>query len=309
MCHSFLLLLRQRFHQRHFGSGIDPFDRHFVGVAGNYLDFHRLQSVFARDQNHRPAVAGEDREPASETAVAQDAVDLSQLVKSAGEAPQADCQNSEPSQPQGQPQQREVAIVQKKAAAPLSPEIASHYLRPTVQVQTNAPEIQELARRLTQNKPDDLSIAMAIHDWVAENIGYDTKAYFNEFQEKKPFTKSYDALSVLGSNDRVAICTGYANLTLALLLAANTPDLEVEGLIHYTSTAPKTTCDQTDNNPEYHAWIETWVDGKWMPMDTTADAGTVDFKAQTFTRAPSQKYMDPDLFNATHSRCRVEEYY
>ncbi|MFL5815603.1 MAG: transglutaminase family protein [Bdellovibrionia bacterium] len=234
---------------------------------------------------------------ASETSIPEKVLNLSLFVKSAGESPKADCSNTDA------PKQDMVPV------AELPQEKAELYLRSSPRVQTSDPRIQELAQSITSGKSDDYSKAMAIHDWVASNVEYDTEAYFKEFLNGRTYTREYDALSVLNRTPHTAVCAGYTNLALALMRASNIPAREIEGLVHYDGPPETRTCVNADKQKNYHAWLEVWVNGRWLAMDTTADAGNTDYKTETFIKSPSRKFMDLDVFWKSHTPCSINNYY
>lgn len=249
-----------------------------------------------------------DRQPASqsseaktdETNVPQRVLDLSLFLKAAGESPQSDCQNAPAAPVAPAPQ----------VAEPLPQAKAEFYLRSSPRVQTGDHQIQMLAQEITKEKTDDYSKAMAIHDWVTSHVEYDTNAYFNEFLKNQSYSRQYDALSVLNRKPGPsAICSGYANLTIALMRAANIPAREIEGLLHYDGPPADRTCVDAEKQKNYHAWLEVWVDGKWLAMDTTADAGFVDYKKEMFKQSPSQKFMNPQVFDNSHTHCIINNFY
>jgi transglutaminase-like putative cysteine protease len=175
-------------------------------------------------------------------------------------------------------------------------------------VQSDSFKIRSLAARVTNGKTGDGEKALAIHDWVAANIDYDTWSYFNEYRKKKPFTRQYDALSTLASGSASArpsaICEGYATLTAALFRASGIPARVVVGIVNFSGTPSSHSCAQPD-----HAWVEAWIQGHWVPFDTSSDAGGVDQITEIFTRDPSRHYLNPTLFNATHVACSTAKGY
>jgi transglutaminase-like putative cysteine protease len=254
----------------------------------------------AKLETQRDISAVHDRQPASETqpsenSIPQKVMDLSIFVKSAGESPQSDCQSTD--------------APKQDAAAELPREKAQFYLRSSARVQTSDPRIQELAQSITSGKSDDYSKAIAIHDWVASNVEYDTDAYFKEFLNDRPYSREYDALSVLNRAPHTAVCAGYTNLALALMRASNIPAREIEGLLHYDGPPEPRTCVNAEKQKNYHAWLEVWVNGKWLAMDTTADSGNTDYTKELFIKSPSRKFMDPGVFEKSHTPCTINNYY
>ena len=150
----------------------------------------------------------------------------------------------------------------------------SHFLLPDAYIDSTSPEILELAYSLTAGCHTDLERTFAIHDWVAKNISYDVKTYF----DKK--LHAYSSLETL--KERTALCNGYASLTAALNRAIGIKAKYVYGT------------SKNSSGSESHAWNETYVDGKWIIQDTTWDAGGIDEKTHQFIYKYSRRYFDPD---------------
>lgn len=149
-------------------------------------------------------------------------------------------------------------------------------IAPSNQIQSDDEEIVQLSQEITQGHQTDMEKTKAIHDWVGSNIAYDVDSFFaNSYQ-----TKQWDALTVLHS--KKGICFGYSNLVAALNRAAGIQAKVVIGdanvyLQGWTA----------------HAWNKVLIDGRWVYMDTTWDAGNVDFTKKTFQFALKDKYFDP----------------
>lgn len=156
---------------------------------------------------------------------------------------------------------------------------------PTCDIQSDAREIIELAEQITANLQTDLEKTTAIHDWVASNIAYDTDSYFAGTYTQK----DWDALTVL--HNRKAICQGYSNLTAALNRAVGIRAKVVIGQ-----------ADVFRVGWSDHAWNKVLVDGRWISMDTTWDAGNVNFSTRQFQFNPQRKYFDaaPEVFARDH---------
>lgn len=171
------------------------------------------------------------------------------------------------------------------------------FLFPTQMVQSTSPTLVELARKITENAKTDREKASAIHQWVAENILYDVSAYFSkEYQEM-----SWDALTVL--DRRKSICAGYSYLTAALHRAVEIRAKVVVGVANSDKTFQS-------NEECNHAWNEVLIDGEWLPMDTTWDAGYVDLSTGKFTPRVTNEYLFPveDEFSKSHLKCKDLNY-
>jgi transglutaminase/protease-like cytokinesis protein 3 len=153
------------------------------------------------------------------------------------------------------------------------------------QIQSKDSGIVQLARQITRGESSAMGKASAIHDWVSTNIQYD-QGLFTQVENDSTATQidsTYDACvatRVLQSHK--GICDGYASLTASLLIAAGIPAKMVTG----TLTDQSTPCD--------HEWNKALVDGNWIVLDTTFDAGG--WGRQFFNPAPA-------FFAQTHQEC------
>lgn len=158
------------------------------------------------------------------------------------------------------------------------------FLLPDTYVESDSPTIIELAYSITAGCHADMEKTRAIHDWVASNISYDTKAYFSKQLHE------YSAIETL--KGKTAVCNGYANLTAALNRAIGIKTKIVSG----TAT--------NSSKTEGHAWNETFIDGNWIIQDTTWDAGGINPKTQEFKFRLSHKYFNPkpEVFVKDHTK-------
>ena len=102
------------------------------------------------------------------------------------------------------------------------------------------------SNEITAGLTGDYEKAQAIHRWVAENVVYDYE-YFRG-QKAHTYLSSEDVLE-----HKKAVCSGYANLTRALLQAQGIPTVYVHG------TA----------GGDGHAWNAAYIDGRWVWIDST----------------------------------------
>jgi Uncharacterized protein involved in cytokinesis, contains TGc (transglutaminase/protease-like) domain len=119
---------------------------------------------------------------------------------------------------------------------------------------------------------------LAVHDWVARNITYDVESYLSG---SIPNRKASEVLK-----DKVGVCEHYSVLAAALLRAMNIPAKVIHG---YARREAETWQDVRKGDPN-HAWNEVFVDGRWLAMDVTWDAGFV--KNNQFVQSFSRKYFD-----------------
>ncbi len=116
------------------------------------------------------------------------------------------------------------------------------YLKPTVLIQSQDPEIMQLAQRLVQGKKSDWDKALALEKWVFENL------------EKSMTVSLPSAVEVLQS--RRGDCNEHATLFAALARAAGLPCKISLGVVYL------------DGKFYYHAWNSVYC-GQWIELDPT----------------------------------------
>lgn len=144
----------------------------------------------------------------------------------------------------------------------------AYYRQPSSNIQSDNQEIIDLANSITAGIANDYDKAVAIHDWVCNNIYYDWDSYLS---------KNYTGIdtSALGTlHSKRSVCDGYSNLTAALLRAAGVPAKKISGFALGVSSDywPENYDPNKDTN---HAWNEFWANGRWVILDTTWDSDNV----------------------------------
>lgn len=159
-------------------------------------------------------------------------------------------------------------------------------LLPSRGVQSEAPQITELAQELTEGVNSEREKAKAIYDYVAKTVSYDVNKL-----ETGDFSWDDSALKTLDS--KTGVCQDYSYLAIALLRASNMEARFIEGTAFGGFW------------PQKHAWVEVKVDGSWLTMDPTWGAGYI--KDDKFVAAFNEKYFDPNQaeFEKTHNRTGV----
>lgn len=156
------------------------------------------------------------------------------------------------------------------------------YLKSSGYVDSESPEVTKIVETITNEKMTDLQKANAIHKWVTGNISYDYKAY----------AAGISAVNTTSSviESKVGICRDYAFIFAALARNAGIPTKIVYG----DALNSKKTLER-------HAWNEAYVNGKWINIDTTWDAGYIKNKA--FVRNQTVKYFNTsaEVFAKTHT--------
>ena len=118
-------------------------------------------------------------------------------------------------------------------------------LAATTHLQSDAPELVELARQISSRAKSDFARLQALATWVYQNI------------EKRPVLGIPNALEVLAS--RMGDCNEHATLFAALARAVGLPTRIAAGLLYQ------------DGIFFYHAWNEVCLNGEWLGVDTTTN--------------------------------------
>ncbi|MCR2807257.1 transglutaminase-like domain-containing protein [Paenibacillus soyae] len=108
------------------------------------------------------------------------------------------------------------------------------------------------AQELAKGKKTDEEKVKAVYDFITSNISYDYSLAANVSSDYLP---SIDK-TLTSKKD---ICYGYSALFAAMLRSLDIPTKLVMGDTEYVDV--------------YHAWNEVYLNGKWVTIDTTVDAG------------------------------------
>jgi transglutaminase-like putative cysteine protease len=153
--------------------------------------------------------------------------------------------------------------------------------------------LHNLVMKITQGKSNDYERAFVICDWVSDNIYYDFDAYYNRS------TTRTDAIGVLET--KRSVCEGYAQLSVALLRAAGIPERIVHGHALGLS-ANGMYWDGVDHSITNHAWIEIFIDGRWVIADPTWDSKNEYRDGEYIYKGRIYRFFDvtPETLSHTH---------
>ena len=155
--------------------------------------------------------------------------------------------------------------------------------------------IRQAALNVTRGIEKDYDKAREIHEYVANSIYYDTD-YANHNRPSTYVT----AEEVF--DKKIAVCEGYANLTIALLRAVGIPAVFIEGYALGVGNSAHS-WDGVDLSSSNHAWVEAYVDGKWIIMDPTWDSkNTYKSGVKEHFETDFYRYFDvsQEMLSATH---------
>jgi len=164
-------------------------------------------------------------------------------------------------------------------------------LTPSGYVNSDDPIILGIKDTIIKEGMDDLTKVKVIHDWVASNITYDVDMYYSGDVAMNT------ALDVL--KNKKGTCRDYSFVFASLARAAGIPTRVIYGDAWNAATGAY----------EKHAWNESFVDGKWVKIDTTWDSGYINTNTKKFIASVSTKYfVDETMFNKTHKATSVAIY-
>ncbi|MGQ9800584.1 MAG: transglutaminase-like domain-containing protein [Candidatus Saccharicenans sp.] len=115
------------------------------------------------------------------------------------------------------------------------------YLEANAFIDFKQPEIERVAARVAGSEKDVFKKALKLRDWVSQKLTFDPGFVFAPASEVM--------------RDKKATCAGYASLLTALLRAAGIPARYLMGLAYVNGIWGG------------HAWVEAWLDGRWLPLD------------------------------------------
>jgi hypothetical protein len=135
------------------------------------------------------------------------------------------------------------------------------YLQPNTYIQSDLPELQDLAWTVIGSEKDILKAALKLERWVTENMTFDLGIVL------APSSEIF--------KNRRGTCVGYATLLAALTRAVGIPSRVVMGYVYVLGMFGG------------HAWTEISIGESWIPIDAAivaqgvADAGRLYFIASS----------------------------
>lgn len=154
-------------------------------------------------------------------------------------------------------------------------ELPDFFTSPELHVESNNPQITDLAGELSAGKRSTCEQVRAFYDYIGDNLVYSYNG------------KNWGAQAALG--EMGADCTEYASLMMALSRAAGIPARYIEGL--YTTAEESRHLARME-----HAWLEVYLPGiGWTPMDPTLGRSSI-------TREDYYAAMPPNHIIVTRGR-------
>jgi hypothetical protein len=162
------------------------------------------------------------------------------------------------------------------------------YLMSSPSVLSDTPFFIDFAKSLVGSETDPLIKTKALYVWVTNNIQYDLDM-LNDLNTHPESALHADAARTMMT--RKGICQDYAQLLITLLRAQQIPSRRISG-------------DAVGVKGQVlgsHAWVEAQINGRWILLDPTWDAGGIMSKTQAdgtkkdqFVQRPTLEYFDAD---------------
>ncbi|SHF29794.1 Transglutaminase-like superfamily protein [Seinonella peptonophila] len=156
-------------------------------------------------------------------------------------------------------------------------------LLPSRGIQSDNPQIYQLAKQVTQGAKTDYKKARKIYDYVATMMTYDMyKLRHNSF--------AWDDSALKSLQERKGVCQDYVFLAIAMLRSLDIPSRFVEG----------------EAGNQRHAWVEVKIGDHWISMDPTWGSGYITPNGK-FVKKYDSNYFNPSkrYLNKTHKRTGV----
>ena len=146
--------------------------------------------------------------------------------------------------------------------------------------------LPRVVKSLTASAGGTAAKVKVLHDWICDNIAYDTDMYFSGRVSKQDYE------SVL--KKKKAVCSGYSSLMIEMCRLAGVEAIGIHGYSKGFGYQGKIGT-KTD-----HEWNAINMGNKWQLIDVTWDAGYVDYK--TFVKHYSTEwlYRTPEQFIYSH---------
>lgn len=154
--------------------------------------------------------------------------------------------------------------------------------------------IQSVAQYIANQEPDPYLRIKALHDYVAERITYDVKAFETGIQ---PSQEAKDVFK-----RRTAVCTGYANLLSALGNAVGEKIYLVTGKVRQDLIPVERLpiIFKLTNTMIGHAWNAVKIAGNWYLIDVTWDSGSVENSNQMSSYSTDYLMIPPQIMVTSH---------
>ena len=143
-----------------------------------------------------------------------------------------------------------------------------------------------VVNHLTQNIGGVQAKVKVMHDWICDNIAYDTDMYFSGKTSKQ------DYVSVL--KKKKGVCSGYTSVMNEMCRLAGIESIGIHGFSKGFGYQGK-----LGKKPD-HEWNAIKINGNWQLVDVTWDAGYVDWKTWIKHYSDEWLFLPPEQFIYSH---------
>ncbi len=147
-------------------------------------------------------------------------------------------------------------------------------------------ELAPLVQNLTKGIDDEKLKVKVIHDWICDNIAFDTQMYFSGKNKQQDFVNVMKKKLALGE--------GYANLFKEMCSAAGLEAVAVKGWSKGLGYSGK-----LEKKPDY-TWNAVKVNGVWKLVDVAWDAGIVEIRTWIKHYSTEWLFLEPENFIYSH---------
>lgn len=151
--------------------------------------------------------------------------------------------------------------------------------------------LPQLVNHITKDTTDNFLKVKRIHDWIADNIAYDTQSFFSG---KHAGGGGIEDVLRKGSS----VCEGYSTVFDRMCELAGLHSVKVSGYARGFGFDP---WKQEDASQSNHAWNAVEIDGEYYLVDTTWDAGSIS-NGRDWGKRYSTHFLfaSPEAFVHTH---------
>ncbi len=149
--------------------------------------------------------------------------------------------------------------------------------------------LPELVSFLIDNVEDPFMTVKILHDWIADNIAYDSVSYFSGNLPGQSYINTL-------LNKR-SVCEGYANLFLEMSRLAGIRSEKISGFARGAGYSLFDNDNVTDSN---HAWNAVYIKDGWYLVDVTWDSGHLNGRSYKKDYGTSYLFLEPSKMLYTH---------
>ena len=149
--------------------------------------------------------------------------------------------------------------------------------------------LPSVVQALTSGLSGTAERVKVLHDWICDNIAYDTDVF-----KKNNNIKKQDYITVL--KKKKAVCAGYTNLMNEMCHLAGIESIGISG---YSKGFGYRGSIKKGQKPD-HAWNAVKIGNRWQQIDVTWDAGFCDWEHFVKHYSTDWLYLTPEQFIFSH---------